>query len=600
MQHAAVEFCPVHQGERLKQFCADCKAPLCQKCQGHDGHNVETIEAFYEKNKACLSGSLSFSSVISQLEERKKGIFDERGKLSAETSYIKQELSLKEKINKKGDLIYENELYLLESVNEYLINLEDTVSTAVFKEACVKALDLFNLENEIMEEFESLDKNLEDYEGKTKDIEEKMKKLEANLAMLECVKNAAEKGEFDEKSGLAYCFLKEKEGFDLDYRINVTVDQFRAFPLVEKILDIEKIYDKELVDIGGRTIISEPMKVDMKLRTGNCNVSLSHEGILAIYSDLNGNIVQFTNLSTNKQVEIEVENNTFSGFYDNKIILLTKEKPLRETNIEKLFNEHKIDIFEKIGCIDNINPDTDVSLIHATRILYYGSMSSKLYSFNVDTKLNQEINIGMEIRSILSLTGILCEAKIVFQGKDNKIYMLNKEDKPIKLNENGWNETATIFVSTNSGFGSIEDTLMKCGTYFVKGNQKLEVENPIKLSEYHSMVRVYKDIFLLFDKKTNNWVLCRIISFNRRPMFPGHPPGPHPMHAGPHCPPPPPPQGFHPGPPGGFHHRGRGPMMMGTPGRRWSGGAFPKDVTRWTFGAYFDPGDRRGPQSPPN
>ena len=58
-----------------------------------------------------------------------------------------------------------------------------------------------------------------------------------------------------------------------------------------------------------------------------------------------------------------------------------------------VFNNPSIGIFKRIRGTSNVFPFTDVSLLHERRIVYYYTTDLKLFTFNVDTKKNTEIDI---------------------------------------------------------------------------------------------------------------------------------------------------------------------------------------------------------------
>ena len=104
--------------------------------------------------------------------------------------------------------------------------------------------------------------------------------------------------------------------------INCSIDKFCACDGADVLFDIDGVMRKEPVDVGQGVKMTEPIKVEKGLLTGEfIYASLSHQGILGIYA--NRNIVQFTDLNDNKKVEIEVGNFTLAGFYDESVLLLT-------------------------------------------------------------------------------------------------------------------------------------------------------------------------------------------------------------------------------------------------------------------------------------
>ena len=143
-------------------------------------------------------------------------------------------------------------------------------------------------------------------------------------------------------------------------------------------------------------------------------------------------------------------------------------------------------------------------------MLYYPTMDRKLFSFNVDTRENTEINIGMKVGTIASFTGIDCKVKAVFYY--NKCtYTLNNDNSVTEVSEKQDNYLTTLFPSTSSP-SNIKDAVLKYDSNLIKGGNKINTNDLIEFQDYYSVVRIYKDIFLTFDTKTNSWVLVRIVT----------------------------------------------------------------------------------------
>ena len=199
----------------------------------------------------------------------------------------------------------------------------------------------------------------------------------------------------------------EEDFFDAPRCIDCSIEEYCAFPNADRVLEVDRVYEKKLIDIGEGVMISEPVMVEKGLRMGEDTffASLSHQGILAIYSC---GRVQFTNLRNGKQADVEVEDWSNVAFYDNRVILLTRGKPLREATVDDVFNEQDVSVFKRIGDVDDVYHSTDTSLLHSRRVLCYASMKDILYEFNVDTRVNKRMEIEQEVRAISSLMGIDC------------------------------------------------------------------------------------------------------------------------------------------------------------------------------------------------
>ena len=133
---------------------------------------------------------------------------------------------------------------------------------------------------------------------------------------------------------------------------------------------------------------------------------------------------------------MKVDGISNAAFYDDKVILLTWYKPLREATVEDVFNKKNISVFKKIGDVDYVYPYADISLLHSRRMLCYTSKQGIPYEFNVDTRENRKIEIEQKVFMFSSLMGVDCGVKAVFQDPDNRFtYTLDWNNKVTPLHE---------------------------------------------------------------------------------------------------------------------------------------------------------------------
>ena len=291
--------------------------------------------------------------------------------------------------------------------------------------------------------------------------------------------------------------------------IGCSVDRYCGCNGANRLFDVEKVMKKRLVNIGDNVKMSEPLKVERKLLTGyDIFASLSHKGVLAVYAATKS--LQFTDLNRNRQVEINVENYSQAGFYDNKVVLLTNYKPLREADVESVFENITVEMFEEIEGTINVLTCTDVSLLHKRRVLYYRMDRYGFFAFNVDTRENTEIDIEEPILIIPSLGGIDCGIEAVFQNEyDNCPYVLNADGTVTRVGKRQANLLTTVFAS-GSNPKNIENAVFRHDCDLVKCKDKMDISHLIK-PDWYSVVRVFKNVFLAYDTKTKSWILFRLV-----------------------------------------------------------------------------------------
>ena len=157
---------------------------------------------------------------------------------------------------------------------------------------------------------------------------------------------------------MEYCialFISRREGFFKEKAcINCSVDEYCACDDADQLFDVDSVMREKLIDIGRGVKMTEPLKVEKGLLTGNGIMgSISHKGILGIRNS--DNTLQFTDLNNGKQVSMKVESYTIAAYYDDVIILLTDNKPLREATVESVFNNPTIETFKVIEGAKNIS-----------------------------------------------------------------------------------------------------------------------------------------------------------------------------------------------------------------------------------------------------
>ena len=173
---------------------------------------------------------------------------------------------------------------------------------------------------------------------------------------------------------------------------------------------------------------------------------------------------------------------------------------------------HLSKTFKTIKGTKRAIPQTDVSLLHTRRVLYYYTTDCELFSFNVDTRENTEIDVGGKIWSIASLTGIDCGVKTVFMSKnDDCTYVLGMNNRIEKVNwrQDKWIDA--LFPSASSPEDMTYAAFMY-GSKLMKYWDKIKANFPVDFDCCDSFIRVYRDIFLGYDWYIKSWFLFRMIN----------------------------------------------------------------------------------------
>lgn len=306
-------------------------------------------------------------------------------------------------------------------------------------------------------------------------------------------------------------YISRKKGFFSEVAQSMCpVGEFCAFKGANLFPGIEETMNKESVKLAKRVWMSKPVDVEMELVPGKYfRASLSHKGVLAIYSYADeGRIVQFTNLNTGKQVIVNVGGISLVAFYDDKAILLVDRLVLEEALVENVFKMPDMSVFKDIDGTEKCSPSAEVSSLHKRRVLYYLSESRYICSFNVDTRVNTYFYVKNHVTSIISFSGIDSGYKIIFNSYDGGSYRFRDDGATVYMTT-AWGLPRNIFPS--SRYPRDDDSALfvfeRCLTI---GSVHIDAPCPVSLKEQNSIIRIYKDVFLVYDNNTKRWVFVRI------------------------------------------------------------------------------------------
>lgn len=315
--------------------------------------------------------------------------------------------------------------------------------------------------------------------------------------------------------GYITLFISGREGFFVEEACtNCSVNEFRVCDNVDALFDIDGILRKKCVDVGMGIMISESLKVERDLIYGQ-NISLSHKGILSICSHWREEppnyVVQFTDLNTNKQAEVVVEKDSISAFYDDKVLMLTMSMHMQETNVEEVFNEKHTPIFKEVSEAEIPYPWTDTTLLHKTRVLYYWGSDKVFYKFNVDNRTNTKVDVGMEVWGIPSVTGIDCGVRVVFSDSGvGSVYTLNLDNSVTEFYNEFLDSYLIATLPSESDPKNVGNAAFRYDNYLLRNGKIIDIRHVVNLDFYCTIIRIYRDVFMVYDENVKGWALIRI------------------------------------------------------------------------------------------
>lgn len=312
-----------------------------------------------------------------------------------------------------------------------------------------------------------------------------------------------------------FLYISTRPWFFSDFaEVNCSIDNFCACEGANLIEGVNELVNLPLYDSGVGLLFSEVIPLSKLTVTGTyLYASLSEYGMFACYSS-DYESVTFTSLISDEEFEVETSSHTMVCFYDDKVIFLTSGDRLKECSFDELRKHRDRTIMKYISENNKVDIDTDVSKVNETRRLYYLA-GGVLFEHNVNNHHEFQIDEVTDPLSIGCTTGIFINnAKCILENKTNDLMYLNNdyEVKYIFYKDSSW--TFSTFIPSTSSPNDIN----KGGKIY--NNKRLYVNeyHEIKLesSTYtykrmYTMVRLYRDVFILFDANSSNWLLMRLV-----------------------------------------------------------------------------------------
>lgn len=210
------------------------------------------METLCEEKKDIVLEQITLEELAPLLKKKNKKVAKTREKLYGELEDANKDATLKESVIKDGkEEIFKEEMRLVETAARCLVGLGDKASSVALKETCEGAMEFFNIENKIRKEFEALEKGLDDARTRVKELEKDLEGVSGNTETLDYLKSD-EEHEFDDDKWMVFFILNEKTLLinPFKYCANTEIGEFKAFPFIERVFDIDSVMRKNLIDVG--------------------------------------------------------------------------------------------------------------------------------------------------------------------------------------------------------------------------------------------------------------------------------------------------------------------------------------------------------------
>lgn len=310
------------------------------------------------------------------------------------------------------------------------------------------------------------------------------------------------------------CALIYSDIFKRVSNVNCEESDFCAFDGANLLPSVVKLINKPFKNTMEGISYTQSVVEKSLCYTGlNIICSISPKGILAVYRYVSGNhVLNLYDIVSNNHSEITwITDFTTSVFYGSKLFLFIHGCDLTYfKEVDKCMNEdNSIETFETVPN-GGVCLFADSSITSSTGHIYYTNgdiIDEKLIKFNLETLTFKEFDFTME--PTITRTGIMMEGISFLANKDKGILAMTKEGEihtSIKSDVCGY-----AVLPSNSTPNDIRKALVimddnKC---FYSGKY-LSINSAFKPANKIAIIRIYRDVFLVRDKKDNSWKYLRI------------------------------------------------------------------------------------------
>ncbi len=489
------------------------KVENCPVFEGVD--EMYDIEELRRMGERYIPSKEEIPEILSQLEKGTSILQEREEEAREEIKCIIKRLEYLEDVWRNKDMLREESARVVDGVKGMVEEMLERAPSDIL-ERCMRDIKKMINRDDTVEGIEGDVRSIKSEASVLRERREcligMLKYIPVQLRQVELVREELSGTDPSEDGRLALMLLRESVVIYFS-----EINGYEAFEGVDNIFDIDSVMGQELINVLCGVRISRPVRVSMGFPTHSTHyhVSISHNGIIAICGcNYPKYTIQFTNLLTKQQVNMRTKKDSNIAFYDDKFIMLTWREHLREGEVNEVFKNSNTCTLKNIGNI-GVHPFTDTSLVHKRRVLLYKDTNCNPYEYNIDTKRNTKLEIGHKVWSLANMGGIDTNVKSVFRDYDNNyIYSLYSNNRVSEITSIYKGGLSNVFPSL-SDTSNLKSAAYREGNYLIYKDKAADVSSPIRFSgniyPSISVVRVYKDVFLLYDYNTDEWVICRIV-----------------------------------------------------------------------------------------
>ena len=502
-----LERCPIHNNIYVC-YCYSCNEFLCRRCSGHSGDCQRiNIEVLIKRFIPLKISSFYVRYLTFVLERGKARIQEREFEIEGELAKLRKKQEKYENILNDPAKMKEELTRISEIVKQLKASLRTlkTDKSKIMYEETIMTLKKYTCDAEMSYCKDLLDEVLSEIGSR---VEEK-ELLSNKLKIIEGLSLYISKSKLinPDKAALLRCI---KDPF-MEVKLADAPKDFEAFWGVQTIPWVRDASQRDLeFKLAENISISSPIYFNFDGRNIDFIITaISSEGLFAYFSSKCKSI-NSVNLITNQQAKlVGIVSFIQPCFYKDKIYMLFPYQTYMKSARTQMFQTNS-DINIKGGII-GIENTLDNSKTPVTGIVGFVGNDMKLSEVDLSTGRAVDLKLNC-VNSVISTTGINIKGvKWICCMKDFCTICLVMDDGSHYW-MSGSTNTPTVFLPSEKDPANIQDGVFFDidGNIMTMGHAIKDQQWVVSFKESSSITRLWNDVFLMYDKKKEQWCCLRI------------------------------------------------------------------------------------------